>query len=139
VKVLRSKGELCTQCYACEQVCSTNFTKVEDREKSAIRIGTRLPDSGAVEIITCNQCGECIDICPTNAIYRAKNGNVLINKNLCVGCFSCVGFCPHAAMFRHRDMLEPFKCIACAKCVKECPAGALYMEEVSGSQEEKMC
>ncbi|WP_366924245.1 4Fe-4S binding protein [Metallumcola ferriviriculae] len=130
MKVLRVKGELCTQCYACEEVCSTNVSKERDRSKSAIGIGEKAVDTGRVDITTCDQCGQCIEVCPTNALYRAKSGVVLLNEDDCVGCLSCVGFCPSGAMFRHEDLLEPFKCTSCGKCVKECAEGALYLEDL---------
>lgn len=76
----------------------------------------------------CNQCGECIEVCPTEAIYRAKNGVVRIDKEKCLGCYSCVGFCP-TVMFFHKDVQEPFKCVACGMCAKECPTGAVYLEK----------
>lgn len=86
--------------------------------------------AGAFALLTCNQCGECIEYCPALAIYRAKSGVVLIKKEQCAGCYSCVAFCPSGAMFMHDELNEPFKCISCGSCVKACPAGALYLEEV---------
>ncbi|SFH02717.1 Fe-S-cluster-containing hydrogenase component 2 [Desulfotomaculum arcticum] len=130
VKVLRTKPELCTECYKCEEICSTNFTKSINKELSAIKIGARSQDTGLVSIVACDQCGNCIEVCPVQAIYRAKNGTVLIRKSECVGCYSCVGFCPAGAMQKHLSMDEPYKCIACGKCAKECPARALYIEEI---------
>lgn len=131
MKVLRAKPELCKECFICEEVCSTNITKEKTREKSAISIVASADETGAVSIVTCDQCGKCIDICPVGAIYRSGKGIVLIKKSICVGCYSCVGFCPVGAMKKHDDIDEPYKCIACGKCVKECTEKALLMEESS--------
>lgn len=77
----------------------------------------------------CSQCGECIAVCPTQALYRAKNGIVRLKKQDCTGCLACVGFCPTLTMYVAPDDAVPFKCIACGKCVDICPTDALYMTE----------
>ncbi len=127
MKVLSFDSDLCVGCHVCEEVCSETWFKVADVEKSSIRIREETEGSGAVALsaVFCNQCGECIEVCPTQAIYRDRRGIVRLRKKLCVGCLSCVGFCPYLAMFYHRDQIEPFKCVACGKCAEECPADAL--------------
>ncbi len=128
MQVLSYDPELCVGCYICEEVCSETWFKVADAEKSSIRIH----DDGAgllLSAVFCNQCGECIAVCPTEALYQDRKGIVRLRKKLCVGCLSCVGFCPHGAMFYHADRTEPFKCIVCGKCVEECPADALTINE----------
>jgi anaerobic carbon-monoxide dehydrogenase iron sulfur subunit len=54
--------------------------KVIDRDKSAIRI--IVPDALEEDVVVefCSQCGECIAVCPTQALYRAKNGIVRLRK-----------------------------------------------------------
>lgn len=128
MKVLSHDPELCVGCYVCEDVCSETWFKDANTEKSSIRIH----DDGQplLRATVCNQCGECIEVCPTEALYRDKRGIVRLKKKLCVGCLSCVGFCPNGAMFYHADQDEPFKCIVCGKCVKECPNEALVIVDV---------
>ncbi len=129
MKVLAARPELCTVCRVCEAVCADTFYKGEDRDMSAIRV--TLPEDPQAEVIIefCSQCGECIHICPTQAIYRAKNGIVRIRKEDCVGCMACVGFCPTLTMYVREGETVPFKCIACGKCAKICPTDALTMVE----------
>ncbi len=129
MKYLAKKDALCIQCGLCENICSKAFFKVEDAERSSIRI-----TEGEPRIKVCNQCGVCIDICPAVAISRDKNGFVRINKEKCVGCFMCVGFCPEEAMMYHDEHIEPFKCVACGLCAKECPTGAIFIEEAASEQ-----
>ena len=128
MKVLSYDPELCVGCYVCEDTCSETWFKVRDPEKSSIRIH----DDGEVLLRAtfCNQCGACIEVCPTEALYRDKRGIVRLKKSLCVGCLSCVGFCPYGAMFYHPDQDEPFKCIVCGKCATECPNEALAVIDV---------
>jgi len=128
MKSLSYDSELCVGCGICEEVCSDTWFKVVDAEKSSIRILDG--DDGLLTAIYCVQCGECIDVCPTEALYRDKRGIVRLKKALCVGCLSCVGFCRYHAMLYHSDQPEPFKCIACGRCVKECPADALATVDV---------
>jgi len=127
MKVLRKKPELCIQCHACESTCSKTWFKEDSAGKSCIRISEN--EEGGAAITCCTQCGECIPICPVEAITRDKNGIVRINKSICVGCFMCVGYCPELAMFMHEDYLEPFKCVACGQCTKSCPTNAIFIEQ----------
>jgi Fe-S-cluster-containing hydrogenase components 1 len=128
MKVLSYNAELCVGCHICEEVCAETWFKTPDAAKSSIVI--RDEGSGPLQATFCVQCGECIAVCPTHALYRDKQGIVRLRKQLCVGCLSCVGFCPYLAMFYHPDLLEPFKCVACGQCVKECPAHTLALVEM---------
>lgn len=127
MKVLGKKPELCIQCHACESTCSKTWFKDDNAEKSCIRIKDANDENPEAKIISCTQCGECIDICPVEAITRDKSGVVRINKEKCVGCFMCVGFCPELAMFMHEEYIEPFKCVACGQCAKSCPTNAIFI------------
>ena len=134
MKVLVFDPELCTGCGICEATCSRTLFKEAKRDKSAIRISEDPNRAGRFLANNCNQCGECIDVCPTLALARDKRGIVRINKRVCVGCLSCVGFCPILAMRVHPDYIVPFKCIACGACVKECPTGALSIEDLPDAE-----
>ena len=125
MKILGKKQELCIKCHACETACSTTWFKEDNAEKSCIKITEASNDEAKITV--CNQCGECIDICPIQAITRDKSGVVRISKSICVGCFMCVGFCSELAMQYHDDYIEPFKCITCGQCVKVCPTEALFV------------
>lgn len=133
VKALGKKPELCNGCRDCETVCAKTFFKVEDRERASLRI-VDLKGEPKHKIITCTHCGDCIAVCPTQAIRRMKTGLVMIDKNKCIGCLSCVGFCPETAMFQYREVTLPFKCSSCGKCVKECKTGAIFMGELEATK-----
>jgi carbon-monoxide dehydrogenase iron sulfur subunit len=135
MKVLAVKPELCVGCGVCEVTCANLYFKVSDRTKSAIRLTVPPAKEQDCIIEFCNQCGECIAVCPTQALYRAKNGIVRLRKKDCVGCNACVGFCPSLVMYTQPEDIVPFKCIACGKCADDCPTEALYMVEVDAPPE----
>ncbi len=128
MRILSYDPELCIACHLCEDVCSETFFREVNAEKSKIRIHDE--GEGPPVASFCNQCGECVSVCPTRAIYRDKRGVVRIRQELCVGCLACVGFCPSLVMFRHPDQTIPFKCISCGLCVEDCPEDALQIIEV---------
>ncbi|HHY04057.1 MAG TPA: 4Fe-4S binding protein [Thermoanaerobacterales bacterium] len=129
MKIIKKKAELCTGCRACMTACSQVLYKVDDPEKSAIRIIENKEKPGSYEILSCTHCGECIPPCNPKAMYRAKNGAIRVDKQKCVGCYICVGFCPENALHVNVEINEPIKCIACGACTRACPTGAIYMEE----------
>lgn len=126
MKVLVTDHGRCIGCRLCEDVCSQAWFKQIDSSLSCIRIGSL--GNAEWSMAVCNQCGECIAICPALAISRDKTGVVRIKKDLCVGCLSCVGFCPTLTMYYREPDPVPFKCISCGLCAKECPADALSIE-----------
>lgn len=130
MKLLKINPDVCSVCGECEKKCSSLYFKEENREKAALRIEQDPENRDKVMMKACIQCGECINICPVQAITRAKNGVIMLNKKICVGCLACVGFCSYHVMYSHKDYTEPFKCIACGVCAKICPADALLIEEV---------
>lgn len=46
----------------------------------------------------CVGCGECVEVCPVDAIHMEDDKSVL-NSDKCIGCASCVGACPNKALF----------------------------------------
>jgi ferredoxin len=108
----------------CEQACASKVFKLDDKRFAALRIlqGT--------DAVICDQCGDCLTICPTEALKRNKLGVVVIDKMLCVGCYLCVGICEKGAFERLEGWLEPYKCTACGICVKACPHAALAVADV---------
>lgn len=129
MKIVGKNEKECTLCGACETTCSTFYHKEDDRLMSSIQV-EEITSDPKVAIHVCEQCGDCIDVCPVQAISRNKKGTVIISKKLCIGCFNCVGVCPTGTMFWHENLVEPFKCISCRRCTRECPTEAIFMQEV---------
>ena len=128
MKTLSFNPQLCTGTRECEVTCAFTWFKTRDVDKSSIRISTNADSTFAARF--CIQCGECISVCPVNALYQDKHGIVRVRPRLCVGCMACVGFCPHDAMYFDTAQALPFKCVACGQCVDACPTGALKIIEI---------
>jgi heterodisulfide reductase subunit A len=58
---------------------------------------TTSPEKAYVIADLCNGCGECVKICPVNAI-RMEDGKARIDPFQCVGCGACVPVCPREAI-----------------------------------------
>ena len=114
--------------HECESSCATRVFKLGDSALAAINIQA-LPGGRSLATI-CDQCGDCVVVCPSDALKRNKLGVVMIDKERCVGCYMCVGFCEKDAFKRNHDWLEPYKCTACGICTKACPHGALSIVDV---------
>ena len=114
--------------HPCEEACATKVFKLDDPRLAALHIQDG-PDGGTSAII-CDQCGDCVVVCPTEALKRNRLGVVMLDKKVCVGCLTCVGFCEKDAFQRFSGWLEPYKCTACGICVKACPHSALEIVDV---------
>jgi len=55
----------------------------------------------------CNNCGLCIDVCPTKAISFSKG--IVTDKNLCIWCCACVKKCPKDARFFDNETIDTFR------------------------------
>ncbi len=130
MKVLIHKPAKCTGCGTCMRTCAKAFFKTEDVAFASLKITPSDTLENVYECNVCNQCGECIDVCPIIALKRSANGTVRVDSKICVGCYMCIGFCPTLSMFSHPDHNIAFKCSACGICVKACPEGALEIIEV---------
>ena len=95
-----------TDCTACVTACNTEnglgghgrpatdaqwIRKVELRDRST-GYTQSLP-------VMCQHCDEppCVDVCPTGASFKRKDGIVLVDKHTCIGCRYCMMACPYKA------------------------------------------
>ena len=92
MKVLSYDPELCVGCYICEEVCSDTWFKVTDAEKSSIRIHD--DGQGVLSAVFCNQCGECIEVCPTEALSRISGASSACEKSSAWAACRALAFAP---------------------------------------------
>jgi heterodisulfide reductase subunit A len=58
---------------------------------------TTSPEKALVITDLCNGCGDCVPICPVNAISM-QDGKAVINPFQCTGCGACIPVCPREAI-----------------------------------------
>ena len=134
VAFVRCKGGTkCTQkydyvgensCYACEKLHSG---------KLACKAG-------------CLGCGDCVKVCPYNAIFISERGVAEVNASKCTGCGRCTKICPNNLIelistsqkvnvvcnnsYDDKGITKicSVGCVRCESCVRVCPHDAIRME-----------
>ncbi|MDD2850651.1 MAG: 4Fe-4S dicluster domain-containing protein [Desulfuromonadaceae bacterium] len=127
-KQLFANPDHCTGCNRCALICSALKEGAFQPDKARIRINN-FPLRGYSVPSICFQCpkANCMDVCPSSALYRDADGVVLVNENLCTACGTCVSACPYGMMEQGAAGIA-YKCDCCGgdpACVRECHADAL--------------
>lgn len=89
----------------------------------------------------CSHCMQpaCLTSCHTHAIYKRKDGIVLIDKDKCNGCRMCTEACPYEAIKFNPETSTVEKCTLCSHridrglnpfCVKCCPTRAMEFGDI---------
>ena len=109
----------CIGCHACTVAC-----KVEhDIPVGQFRTWVKYVDSGTFPentrdfgVMRCNHCTDapCIEICPTNALFKRDDGIVDFDSEACIGCKACMQACPYDAIYIDKDTNTAAKCNFCA-------------------------
>ena len=144
------REEYCIGCRLCEVHCITRQSKSriilkaykgkEPRPVSGIVFEERGVASLAMQ---CRHCPDapCIEACMTNAMRRdAKSGQVIHDKDRCVGCWMCVMVCPFGVI--KPDVAKKkvaSKCDLCLErgfpaCVENCPNEAIILLDETGKR-----
>ncbi len=93
----------------------------------------------------CNHCTHpaCVQVCPTGATYRTKDGVVLIDHEYCIGCRYCVQACPYGARYFDEERGVSDKCTWCYHRITKqlepawvgvCPVGARVFGDTRDQQ-----
>jgi Fe-S-cluster-containing dehydrogenase component/formate-dependent nitrite reductase membrane component NrfD len=125
----------CIGCHACTIACKSEH----DIPLGVWRCWVKEVDRGVFPgterlflPVLCNQCEDapCMEICPTNALFRRPDGIVDLDGDACIGCRSCMAACPYHQLFIDPNTGTAEKCNFCANrlenglapsCVIVCP------------------
>jgi Fe-S-cluster-containing dehydrogenase component/formate-dependent nitrite reductase membrane component NrfD len=125
----------CIGCHACTIACKAEHEipiGVNRCWVKTVEKGT-FPDTRRLFFpVLCNQCDDapCARICPTNALYRRRDGIVDLHGDSCIGCRACMVACPYDQLFIDPNTHTAEKCNFCANrvenellpaCVSVCP------------------
>ena len=105
----------CRTCHvACKDLHNLNLGPIT-RKVRAFEVGSFPNVDGFRLAESCYHCtnARCIRACPTAAIYRAEDGTVQVNQELCIGCAACVPVCPYGAPQMDTDKRVMVKCDSC--------------------------
>ncbi|EME68891.1 phenylacetyl-CoA:acceptor oxidoreductase [Paramagnetospirillum caucaseum] len=95
----------CVGCQTCTAACKeTNGTPpgVQWRRVLDLEAG-EYPEVSRVFVPTgCQHCDEppCMEVCPSTATGKRKDGIVTIDYDLCIGCGYCAISCPYEARYK---------------------------------------
>ena len=121
----------CVGCLACNVGCKVvNDVPIGNYWNKILRIGPVTKEGGSgqypdVEMyflnVSCQHCANpsCVDVCPTGASFKAEDGVVHIDEELCIGCQSCMMACPYGVRYLNEDTGVVEKCTMCAERVAE--------------------
>ena len=93
----------CIGCHACEVACKQeNGVPLGVYYNKVLSIGPlgKFPDIKQYFLPSvCQVCKDapCLKVCPTGATYRTEDGQILVNKEKCIGCKMCLAACPYGA------------------------------------------
>ena len=138
----------CVGCRACQVVCKDKNrldVGMIFRHANTYSVGQFPSVTGYSYSFTCNHCATpaCLAACPVSAIYRADDGTVIIDQDICVGNQQCVSACPYSVPQYDAKANKSNKCDACyairqaggiPACVASCPNRALDFGEYSDLQ-----
>ena len=125
----------CIGCHACTIACKAEHdipVGVNRCWVKTVEQGT-FPDTQRFFFpVLCNQCDEapCAKICPTNALFKRRDGIVDLHGDSCIGCRACMVACPYDQLFIDPNTRTAEKCNFCANrvendllpaCVSVCP------------------
>jgi len=82
--------------------------------------------------LMCQHCEypPCVDVCPTGASFKRKDGVVMVDRHTCIGCRYCMMACPYKARsFVHEVTTEHSVVSPRGKgCVESCNLCAFWLD-----------
>ena len=125
----------CIGCHACTIACKSEHDIPVGSHRCWVKTVEKgeFPQARRLFFpVLCNQCADapCMNICPTGALFRRRDGIVDLNGAACIGCRACMVACPYDQLFIDPNTHTAEKCNFCANrvenellpaCVSVCP------------------
>jgi Fe-S-cluster-containing dehydrogenase component len=129
----------CIGCHACSVACKAEHEVPLGVARTWVKYVERgtFPETRRTFTVTrCNHCDDapCVEICPTTALFKRRDGIVDFDPNRCIGCKACMQGCPYDALYIDPRTETAAKCNYCAHrvevgleppCVTVCPTQAI--------------
>ena len=96
----------------------------------------------SINMEKCTRCGDCVSVCPYNAINPAK---VILNQSLCTHCGECINVCEFDAITKtepedfHEPHIDNDLCSLCGDCQPVCPKNSITNVIHIASIDTKKC
>jgi tetrathionate reductase subunit B len=142
--------ERCIGCEACTVACrlendsTQNWIRVETQNTAHDDTHQDLFPNLRMSFLPrlCNHCAIplCVDVCTLGALYKRKDGPVVLDQGKCVGCKACIEICPYDAILFNTDTQKAEKCNLCIHrtdkglepfCVKCCEGQAMHFGDLN--------
>jgi Fe-S-cluster-containing dehydrogenase component/formate-dependent nitrite reductase membrane component NrfD len=134
----------CIGCHACTVACKSEH----DVPLGVFRTWVKYVEKGEFPnsrrhflVERCNHCANspCVEICPTQALFKRPDGIVDFDNSRCIGCKACMEACPYEAIYIDPVSHTAAKCNFCAHridqglqpaCVQVCPEEAIIFGDL---------
>jgi formate dehydrogenase iron-sulfur subunit len=115
-------GERCIECNGCVVACkNANEVPWGMQRRRVVTLDDGVVDKEVSISVACMHCGDapCVEVCPTQTLFKREDGIVHHNKDNCIGCGYCFYACPFGAPQYPQDGFwgergEMDKCTYCA-------------------------
>jgi Fe-S-cluster-containing dehydrogenase component len=129
----------CIGCHACSVACKAEHEVPLGVARTWVKYIEKghFPDTRRTfQVTRCNHCDDapCVEICPTTALFKRRDGIVDFDGRRCIGCKACMQGCPYDALYIDPRTETAAKCNFCAHkvevgleppCVTVCPTQAI--------------
>ncbi len=129
----------CIGCHACSVACKAEHEVPLGVARTWVKYIEKgeFPQTRRTFTVTrCNHCEDapCVEICPTTALFKRRDGIVDFDPRRCIGCKACMQGCPYDAIYIDPQTETAAKCNFCAHrvevgleppCVTVCPTQAI--------------
>jgi Fe-S-cluster-containing dehydrogenase component len=129
----------CIGCHACSVACKAEHEVPLGVARTWVKYiekGTFPETRRTFQVTRCNHCEDapCVEICPTTALFKRRDGIVDFDGRRCIGCKACMQGCPYDALYIDPQTETAAKCNFCAHrvevgleppCVTVCPTQAI--------------